>query len=114
MTDLPAWAHTIRPAQQEAVDAIVRRFESGATVVLLDAPTGSGKTLVAELVRRKLGMRAVYVCSDRGLQDQVLRDFAYAQVIKGRRNYPTANRPDAFPELTADDCTGTAERRCDW
>src|ERR1044071_802580 len=110
MTDLPPWAHTVRPAQQEAVDAIVRRFEGGAQVVILDAPTGSGKTLVAELVRRALNTRALYVCVDRGLQDQVLRDFDYAKIIKGRRNYPTLDRAQAFPELTCEDCLGSPSR----
>lgn len=114
MIDLPAWAHTIRPAQQVAVEQIVRRFESGTRVVILDAPTGSGKTLVAELVRRALNTRALYVCVDRGLQDQVLRDFDYCKVIKGRRNYPTLDRPHAFPEISAEDCTSTPRRPCDW
>lgn len=110
---LPGWVREVRPAQREAVEQIVRRFESGVSVCILDAPTGSGKTLVAELVRRALATRALYLCVDRGLQDQVLRDFAYCKVIKGRRNYPTAVRPQAFPEITADDCTA-AKGRCEW
>src|SRR5678815_1389496 len=104
---LPDWAQTIRPHQATAVEAIARRFKAGAQVVVLDAPTGSGKTLTAELVRRALEVSALYLCVDRGLQDQVLRDFPYAKLIKGRRNYPTANYTDRFtspPFLTCDDC----------
>jgi ATP-dependent DNA helicase DinG len=111
---LPSWAHTVRPAQLEAVNQIISRFESGTQVCILDAPTGSGKTLVAELVRRALTARALYLCVDRGLQDQVLRDFDYAKIIKGRRNYATLSRPNAFPEITAEDCKADSRKRCEW
>ena len=70
----------------------------------------SGKTAVGEAVRRLLAVPGVYVCTDRVLQDQVLRDFPYAKVLKGRSNYPTLNFPERHQtptwqdELSADDC----------
>lgn len=99
---LPAWVADIRPHQATAVDEIVEAFDTN-DVVFLDAPTGSGKTLIAELVRRELDRKCLYVCSDKSLMDQFARDFDYAKLLKGRANYPTL----ADPKLTAEDCTST-------
>ena len=97
----PAWVTEFRPHQVQAVEEIVEAFKSGREVVFLDAPTGSGKTLIGEMVRRRLGVKALYVCSTKSLQDQALRDFPYAVVLKGRANYPTADHPDLFDDLDA-------------
>ena len=103
----PAKVTALYPAQETAINEIVSHFERGIRVVALDAPTGSGKTVVAEAVRRRLQSRALYVCIDRGLQDQFASDFTFAALLKGRRNYPTLNRPEVFgvePFLTCEDC----------
>lgn len=109
---LPDWAGTLRPHQDQAVAEIMEAFESGTQFVFLDAPTGSGKTLIAELVRRRLGGKALYTCHTKSLQDQVLKDFSYARVIKGRVNYPTKLHPGLFKlpkedsrRITCEDCT---------
>ena len=108
---LPAWVTQIRPHQAEAVRQIIEAYEAGADVVFLDAPTGSGKTLIAELVRRRLDTRGVYVCSDKALQRQFARDFPDARVLQGRANYPTQHNP----AKTADDCTSTGPTDpCNW
>lgn len=104
---LPDWVQKIRKHQERAVDQVVEAFEDN-DVVFLDAPTGSGKTLIAELVRRELlkrmmAKRTVYLCSDKSLQDQFARDFDYAKVLKGRSNYPTV----LDPTKSALDCTAT-------
>src|SRR3954469_13833711 len=92
---LPSWANVLRPAQRQAIDQVMASFSLGNQVVLLDAPTGSGKTLIAEMVRRAKGVRySTYVAHSKSLQDQFLRDFKYARVLKGRTNYPTLNRRD--------------------
>lgn len=71
----------------------------------------SGKTLVAEMVRRRLATKSLFVCSGKQLQDQFCADFGdYARVLKGRSNYPTATMP--FPQYTGDDCTGRGCRFC--
>lgn len=110
---LPEWVTEIRPHQWKAVVEAVEAFGRGDRVVFVDAPTGSGKTLLAELVRRMLKTKALYVASTKSLQEQAARDFPYAKVLKGRANYPTADDPDAFESedrwgnarLTAADCT---------
>lgn len=123
---LPDWVRALRPVQLDAVNAIVDAFtgvggQAPVDLVVLDAPVGSGKTLIGELVRRELpplfsrktGNRArtTYICSDRALQTQVTRDFPYARVLMGRANYPTELRPD----VTCDECTITKRNNhCSW
>ena len=61
----------MRPRQIPAVDVIVEAFEAGKRIVVLEAPTGAGKTVIAEAVRRRLKVPALYVCTDKLLQDQL-------------------------------------------
>jgi Rad3-related DNA helicase len=102
---LPPWASSIRPHQQQALASILAEFASGTQVVMLDAPTGSGKTLIGELVRQSLDARALYLCSSISLQSQFHRDFPNAVILKGRSNYTTYDDPSTFPKLNAGDCT---------
>lgn len=91
---LPTWLEKIRDDQWDSVQEITSRFRDGAKVVFFDAPTGTGKSLIGELVRRELEVRqGLYVCSTKSLQDQYARDFDYAKVLKGRANYtPTTQQ----------------------
>lgn len=114
LVNLPAWLECYRPEQIKAIDEIRRAFDE-VDLVVLDAPTGSGKTLIAETVRLMLEVDGLYVCSSIGLQDQFVRLFPYSQVVKGRRNYPTGNFPLSYPERSCDDCTWTVENAsCSW
>lgn len=100
---LPAKFTEFQHQQWETINAIVDAFRDGFKVVFLDAPTGSGKTLVAESVRRMLGVAGIYTCTTKTLQKQVMRDFgSYAKQIMGRKNYSTHDDPRS--DLTADDC----------
>jgi hypothetical protein len=128
---LPAKFKVVYDHQWAAVEQAVREFDQGADVVYLDAPTGSGKTLIAELVRRYMqtieggnahledrsARRLVtsYVCSDKSLQAQFLHDFPYAKLIQGRANYPT--QVGIFPTVHCGDCTMNPNIQppdCDW
>lgn len=108
---LPEWLEDIRPNQAAAVEGVVDAFRDGARAVLMEGPTGCGKSLVGELVRRALGTRALYVCTTKSLQNQMVRDFPYARVLKGRGNYATFDYPERFharrdwDRLTCADCT---------
>jgi len=115
--DLPSWVTDLHPHQWDAVDQILAHYANGAKVVWLDAPTGSGKTLIGEAVRRRMLIdhavdKALYVCSDRALQDQFVTDFPYAKVLKGRANYPTLNGSEA---VNCGDCTRNGpDTDCNW
>lgn len=108
---LPGQFATFRDHQLPAVQDILEAYGQGKSVVFLDAPTGSGKTLIAEVVRRlstgQPGQQTLYVCNNKSLQDQFAGDFPYAKVLKGRKNYPTLDRPELFPEVSAGDCSMT-------
>lgn len=116
---LPARFRSIRPHQWAAVVDVVAHFRAGTKVVFLDAPTGSGKTLIGELVRRELHLKGTYTCTTKQLQGQVLGDFPYAKVLKGRANYPTLNFADKFDSsygydrITCEDCTKGPGTPCD-
>lgn len=117
----PEWLTEYRAIQWKAAHEIVAAFDDGAQVVFLDAPTGSGKTAIADLVARMMNKRSIYVCSSKQLQDQFLADFPYAHVLKGKANYPVLGRvddekaPAPFPEVSCDDCDGNpADDNCTW
>lgn len=109
--ELPHWLTEYRPFQIEAIDRIVEAYRDGTRMVVLDAPTGSGKTLIGETVRRLVGGSGLYVCNNKTLQDQFAADFPDAKVVKGRSNYPTW---ETELQVTADDCNFTRTRPCSW
>src|SRR5688572_29011158 len=87
---LPGWVDVDRLQSQDEVAADLARLLKQHRVVFLQAPTGSGKTLIANLAQRKMqARRMIYTCTTKSLQDQVVRDFIYGRVLKGRSNYPT-------------------------
>jgi len=94
----PQWVTEFRDHQIIAMVDAVTAYENGADVVIMDAPTGSGKTIIAEGIRRLLDVReALYVANTNSLVDQFHSDFkAYARRLKGRSNYPTLDNPAAF------------------
>lgn len=108
--ELPEGFTSLRPHQVPIIDQIVADFEAGSQVVLLSAPPGAGKTLIAEMVRRSLNnTNMLFLPHTKTLQRQFLADFPNAQLIFGRANYPTLDKPDLFdmgPEfrVTCDDC----------
>jgi Rad3-related DNA helicase len=110
---LPDWITEFRPHQLEAVEEIHALFESGRKVVFLDAPTGSGKTLIGEMTRRMVQRCCLYLCTTKTLQRQFVNDYPYGKLIQGRSNYPTLDRPDLFDlagarQVTAADCNKVA------
>lgn len=104
MTVVPTWVESLREQQVYAIQNILEQFHAGSNIVMLDAPTGSGKTLIGEMVRRNLGCRGLYLCTSISLQQQFCKDFPEAALLKGRSNYATADDPGKFPNLHAGDC----------
>lgn len=118
LQSLPGWVREYRPHQVEAINAIQDAY-SRVPVVVVSAPTGSGKTLIGETVRRMLELPALYICTSKSLQDQFLRDYDYAEVLKGRTNYPTELYPEMFADddmnhISCDDCEWSMDKGCRW
>ena len=120
LNDLPPWVGHFRPHQRDACDDILDGLNR-CNLVILDAPTGSGKTLIAETIRR-LGKfnRSLYVCNSKSLQHQFIGDFPDAKLLQGRNNYATERYPERFAsnnpaiQLNCSDCNKSPERGCDW
>lgn len=109
LVELPAKFADFPDHQRVAITEIVEQFDNGAKVVVCDAPTGSGKTVIAEAVRLMLDVDAAFVCHSKTLQDQFLREFDYASVLYGKANY----RPHTpIMDATCDDCTGVNCAMC--
>jgi Rad3-related DNA helicase len=121
--ELPKKFTQWRKDQADCVDKIVHGDKK---VFLLDAPTGSGKSLVGiaaykrltsidKVLDRMTGLderyRCVYLTRTIQLQEQVLDDFD-GVMIKGRSNYSCDARPGDFPNFTAEDCPEKCSLPC--
>jgi ATP-dependent DNA helicase DinG len=134
--DLPAKFKKWTGHQEDTIEKIVL---SDKELYLLDAPTGSGKSVigiaaatiwrtnwlttktllgeplrhppiaVAELEEKSPPKRVIYVTRTKQLQDQLLADFPNSRTIKGRANFPCLLAPRKFPEFTAEDCPHTGK-----
>ncbi len=118
-----AWKHLATPVAYEAIlDIEYYGEEETYDLELVEEPHNfiangcavhnSGKTLIGETVRRLLSgtgnRQCSYICSSKSLQDQFVRDYPYARVLKGRSNYATELYPERFSNkdpLSAADCT---------
>ena len=76
-----------REGQLEALEAVREAFAAGKRFVVLEAPTGSGKSAIGVTLAREAGS-AYVLTAQKVLQDQYLKDFKDLAVMKGRANYP--------------------------
>lgn len=83
---------TYRPGQLEAIEAASAAFEAGKRFVIIEAPTGSGKSAMAVTLARHTS-DAYIVTAQKILQDQYVRDFPDLALMKGRSNYPCLIAP---------------------
>jgi Rad3-related DNA helicase len=103
LAPLPPKFHELYDHQIPPIMEIVEAFQAGEKVVVVEAPTGTGKTIMAEVVRLMLGSRGVYLCHNKDLQDQFANDFPYSRVMKGRSNYEP-EYAGLFNGATCEDC----------
>jgi ATP-dependent DNA helicase DinG len=85
---------TLREKQSYVLKEIDAAFASGYRYIILEAPTGFGKSPVAIAVALTLGTS--YICtSTKDLQSQYARDFPFVRVAKGKNNF-TCNVKNDF------------------
>ena len=103
---------TYRRGQREAIAQAKDAFGRGKRFVVVEAPTGSGKSAIAVTLARE-AQSAYILTAQKLLQEQYLRDFPDMALMKGRSNYPCLVAPThaaaapctigrKFPEC--DDC----------
>jgi Rad3-related DNA helicase len=96
MNILDAFLHkSFRPYQKETILDIQQSFDNGIENVVLESPTGSGKSAIAIC----LGLyyqSSFLLTSQKILQDQYIQDYSSNRVcvLKGRNNYPCKLIPD--------------------
>jgi Rad3-related DNA helicase len=79
--------------QTTVLNKICDAFNSGYKYIILEAPTGFGKSPVAIAIAMTLG--SSYICtSTKDLQTQYSRDFPYLKVAKGKNNFPCLVKED--------------------
>lgn len=86
---------TYRPLQTYAID---RACHTGRRFILIDAPPGSGKSLIGLTIAARLGARSITLTADKLLQKQYLNTAPDALLIMGRNEYPCY----VDPSLTVD------------
>jgi Rad3-related DNA helicase len=83
----------LRERQSCVLNEVAAAFASDYKYILLEAPTGFGKSPVAIAIARTLGTS--YICtSTKDLQTQYARDFPFIRVAKGKNNFICAVKED--------------------
>lgn len=91
---------SFRPYQKETILQIKEILDSDFDNVVLESPTGSGKSAIA--ICLGLHYRSAFLLtSQKILQDQYSKDYSSSKVcvLKGRNNYPCK----LFPDFTCED-----------
>lgn len=98
--DKPEW----REHQKETVDQILDAYQTSDRV-LLNAPTGAGKTIIGAALARCLSGDALYLAHTIQLQQQQLSTLPDAVTCTGRSNHPCINATYLMmnPDMTAAD-----------
>ncbi len=74
------------PGQRQTIENVLTAFDE-YKYVLLNAPWGSGKTIVATAVQKLMDVRAVNLTYSIQLQQQYLDTMPWASVVTGRQNH---------------------------
>jgi ATP-dependent DNA helicase DinG len=83
----------IRPKQCQVLQEICDAFNSGYRIIVLEAPTGFGKSPVAISVARTLGSNYTWSAT-KELQTQYVDDYPYLRSVKGMDNFRCLVRED--------------------
>jgi ATP-dependent DNA helicase DinG len=86
-----------RQKQDQILKEICEALNTGYKCIILEAPTGFGKSPLA--VSFALALGSSYICtSTKELQTQYAKDFSYLRVAKGKNNFPCLVKEDFVRE----------------
>ena len=108
---LPPKFEEFRPHQLEVAAKVANDTHYA---FLLEAATGTGKTIISATSQKLMNSRAVHLVDTKQLQDQILSDFPEARTLKGRSSYVCLKYPNSFPSISAELCTNSRETPCDY
>jgi ATP-dependent DNA helicase DinG len=98
-----------RKHQEEAIGFIL---ESDKRFVVLEAPTGSGKSLIAMTAGNAMG-GMTYMVHSKMLQNQITESFPEARSLFGRANYPCLRDERSHHRVASLPSAGSATLRAD-
>ena len=88
---IPFEEKKFRPHQKEVIESILNKLDEGIETILLNAPVGSGKSLigycVAKYLEEEQGEKSYIYTKTTYLQDQYLEDFSDLRTAMGRQNF---------------------------
>ncbi|HEY7227620.1 MAG TPA: ATP-dependent DNA helicase [Nitrososphaeraceae archaeon] len=106
--------HTsFRNNQHKVLQQISDAFSSGYKRIILEAPTGFGKSAIAITIARTLG--SSYICTaTKDLQTQYTHDYKFLKVAKGKSNFPCKVKEDfvSAGKYLCNSCNSGTENEC--
>ena len=90
-----------REIQKEILQGIEEKIRSGYKTIILSAPTGVGKSLIAATLARYFGSSFI-VTASKQLQDQYSKDLKFLMPVKGKSNFACLKLMDQESLLKSD------------
>jgi ATP-dependent DNA helicase DinG len=89
---------SIRPRQLEIIAFAVKSIIAGKKNIIIEAPTGVGKSAVAicisNIFNTIVDARTTIITKTKGLQDQYIKDFSYISDIRSKYDYECSHNRD--------------------
>jgi ATP-dependent DNA helicase DinG len=98
-----------KPWRQSQLETVTAVMNSSKKVKIIDAPTGSGKSLIG-IVCGIMAGEASYTCTTKQLQAQLAGDFPEGKILYGRSNYPCL----LDDNKTCEQCVTTKANPCEF
>ena len=105
--------NVFRNNQDGVIRQICEAFNSGYKHIILEAPTGFGKSAIAITIARTLG--SSYICTaTKDLQTQYSRDYQFLKIAKGKSNFQCRVKEDFIEsgKYLCSSCNSKTEIEC--
>ena len=79
--------HPLRDIQKQVLGPMMEAVNEGYRNIVLECPTGSGKSALAKTIAQAFGVPSYIVTHLKGLQAQYLKEMPYMKSVMGRANY---------------------------
>ena len=79
--------HPLRDIQKQVLGPMMEAVKEGYKNIVLECPTGSGKSALAKTIAQAFGVPSYIVTHLKGLQAQYLKEMPYMKSVMGRGNY---------------------------